>query len=205
MFEYLHGTLTEKGPMRAVIDVHGVGYEVRIPVSTFSKLPALESSVKLLIHYVVREDAQLLYGFSTAEERELFRLLISISGIGPKLGITILSGMTFQELRQAIAQGDVQTLTAIPGIGKKTAERVVVELREKISVEEMPAGSGTINLNQDDAILNDSLSALLELGYKKKDGQAALQRAAKDLDQMGAKPTVSDFVRKALKYVGRGV
>ncbi len=201
MFEYLKGTLVEKSAMRAVVDVQGVGYEVRIPVSTFSKLPALESSVKLLIHYVVREDAQLLYGFATAEERELFRLLISISGIGPKLGITILSGMTLQELKQAIAQGNVQTLTAIPGIGKKTAERVVVELREKISVEEMIAGSGPINLSQDDAILNDSLAALLELGYKKKDGQTALERAARDLDQSGAKRSVSDLVRKALKYV----
>lgn len=201
MFEYLQGTLIEKGPMRAVIDVHGVGYEVRIPVSTFSKLPVLGAPVQLLTHYVVREDAQLLYGFAAAEERELFRLLISISGIGPKLGITILSGMTLQELKQAIVQGDIPSLTAIPGIGKKTAERVVIELREKISAEEITGGPRAINLSQDDAILNDSLAALFELGYKKKDAQGALARAAKDLDQSGVTRSVSDLVRKALKYV----
>ena len=201
MYEYLKGILIEKSPTRAVIDVQGVGYDVRIPVSTFSKLPALGDPVKLLAHLIVREDLEQIYGFYTYEERDLFRLLISISGIGPKLGVTMLSGMTVQELKQAIIQGAVPTLTTIPGIGRKIAERVVVQLREKVALEEANLSLTSSTSNQDEAIMNDSIRALLELGYKKQDSRTALQKAWKELETGGAKPSISELVRKSLKYV----
>ncbi|MSR78486.1 MAG: Holliday junction branch migration protein RuvA [Candidatus Omnitrophica bacterium] len=204
MYEFVQGKLIEKSPMRAVLDVHGVGYEVRIPISTFSKLPALGEAVRLLTHFIVREDAQQLYGFFTPEEREFFRLLISISGIGPKMGITMLSGMTLPELRQAIIQGSILTLTNIPGIGKKTAERVIVELREKVvslDVKDaspmMPSGPASAQ----DQILEDSIQALQELGYKKQDAKDALQKAWKELEGSASQGSVPELIRKSLKYV----
>ncbi len=202
MYEFLKGILIEKTPTRVVLEVQGTGYDLRIPVSTFSRLPALGDPVKLLTHFIVREDVQQLYGFFSAEERELFRLLISVSGIGPKLGVTLLSGMTLPELKQAIVQGSIPNLTAIPGIGRKIAERVVVELREKIALDSISeTGSGLINFNQEEAMVSDTLQALMELGYKKQDAKTALQKASKEIEQAGQKPTIAELVRKSLKYV----
>src|SRR5437667_2167194 len=138
MINFLHGKLVEALPTHVTVDVNGVGYEALIPLSSFDKLPAPGTDVKLLTHLAVREDAHVLYGFMTAQEREMFRLLINtVSGIGPKLALNILSGMNVTSLRGAVAGGDVKTLSQISGVGKKTAERIVVELKDKIG----PAGA----------------------------------------------------------------
>ena len=134
MITFLHGKLVEALPTQVIVNVNGVGYEALIPLSSYDKLPAPGQEVKLLTHLVVREDAHTLYGFMSAAERDLFRLLInSVSGIGPKLAITILSGAKVEELAQAIANGDLPRLVTIPGVGRKTAERLVLELKGQIS------------------------------------------------------------------------
>ena len=200
MYQYFSGQLVEKTPAKVVLDVHGVGYDIRIPVSTYSKLPALGEKTKLLIHFHVREDAQILYGFITEEERDLFRLLLLVTGIGPKIAMTVLSGMTIKELKQAIIQGSLPVLTSISGIGKKIAERVVVELREKIVLEESETvHSGSSIPGSEGLLLEDSLQALVELGYKKQNAKSALQKAIQELE--GQKPSIADLVRKSLKYV----
>jgi Holliday junction DNA helicase RuvA len=138
MITYLHGKLVESLPTQIVVDVHGVGYDVLIPLSSFDRLPAPGSEVTVLTHLAIREDAHVLYGFMTAAERDLFRLLINnVSGIGPKIALNVLSGMNVVALRGAVATGDVKSLSQISGIGRKTAERIVVELKDKIG----PAGA----------------------------------------------------------------
>src|SRR5438067_11219310 len=134
MIAFLRGTLLEKHPNQVIVDTGGVGYDVQIPVSTFSKLPDVGSEVKLRIYTHVREDALLLFGFATPDEKTIFEKLISISGIGPKLAITVLSGLATSDLIAAIRTGAVQTLVRIPGVGKKTAERMVLELKEKLDM-----------------------------------------------------------------------
>ncbi len=196
MFHYLSGKLIEKSPTAIVIDVGGVGYDVLIPVSTYSSLPTLGEPVKLLTHFVVREDAQLLYGFATDEERKMFRMLISISGIGPKIATTALSGILVEDLKSAIKEGNVTVLTSISGIGKKTAERIVIELREKVIVESGNSGSGSKILSA--PISNeaeDAVQALVALGYTKNKAKEAVDKVAKpDLP-------VEQIIRLALKYV----
>ena len=201
MYEYLNGKLAEKTALAAVIDIGGVGYHIQIPLSTFSVLPELGQNVRLWTHFVVREDAQILYGFWTRDERSLFRLLISISGIGPKSAASVLSGITPIELKRAIVNGDLPVLTAIPGIGRKTAERLVIELREKIVVEEHSAAASPVNSKNavDKQLMEDSLSALLELGYKKQNAQEAVKKALKTLESN--RYTVSDLVRASLKCI----
>ena len=133
MINFLHGKLVESIPTHVIIDVHGVGYEALIPLSSFDKLPPPGQEVKLLTHLAIREDAHVLYGFMTAQERDMFRLLINtVSGIGPKIALNVLSGMNMMALRGAVANGDVKSLSQISGVGKKTAERIVVELKDKI-------------------------------------------------------------------------
>ena len=201
MYEYLNGRLVEKTPLAAAIDIGGVGYQVQIPLSTFSALPELGQPVRLWIHFVVREDAQLFFGFLTKEERHLFRLLISVSGIGPKSAATVLSGMLPADLKRAIVDENLALLTGIPGIGRKTAERIVVELREKIVVEEHAAGASQAGtkLGGDKQLIEDSLSALLELGYRKQNAQEAIKKALKNLE--GGRYSVSDLVRASLKCI----
>ncbi|MCI0596530.1 MAG: Holliday junction branch migration protein RuvA, partial [candidate division Zixibacteria bacterium] len=181
--------------------VHGVGYHVHVPISTFNALPAVGKAVRLLTHFVVREDAHALYGFLTHEERDLFRLLIGISGIGPKMGMAILSGVPIQDLKEAIVNGSLAVLTAIPGIGKKTAERLIVELREKLILEERrapaPAGRG---LSAPDSLFEDSLSALEELGYRRQNAREALEKVLKEHRGQG-KLSISELIRASLKYV----
>ena len=200
MYQYLSGKLVEKIPTLVTVDVQGIGYLIHIPVSTYGQLPSLGEPVKLLTHYVVREDFQGLYGFFTEEEREMFRLLISISGIGPKMGMTVLSGSSLAELKQAIVNGNLDFLTKIPGIGRKTAERIVVELKEKIIVDDrrLPQG-GAVKMSAEESMMEDSLRALIELGYKKQNAKEAIQKA---LNENGsAKKSVSDLIRVSLKYV----
>lgn len=186
--------------MSAVIDVGGVGYLVQIPVSTFGQLPVLGDNVKLLTHFVVREDMQALYGFWSEEERDLFRMLISISGIGPKMAMTILSGSSLADLKQAIVNGSIDFLVQIPGIGRKTAERLVVELKEKIVIDERRAPSlGSPKSPSENPLMEDTVSALIELGYKKQNAKEAVQRALKDSSDK--KMGVPDLIRFSLKYV----
>ncbi len=175
MIAHLRGTLLAKHPNQAVVETHGVGYDVVISVPTFSELPAAGAEVALHIHTHVREDALSLYGFLRLAEKHLFEKLLTVSGIGPKLAITILSGMPADEMVGAIRGGDVARLTRIPGIGKKTAERMVLELRDKL-----PAPAGTAEVSPAASpIEEDVLSALVNLGYQRASAEKALQVAAR--------------------------
>lgn len=200
MYYFLTGKVAEKTPTAAILEVNGIGYEVRVSLSTFSSLPNLGETVKLFTHFVVREDAQLLYGFATEEEREAFRLLISVSGIGPKLAITLLSGVTLPELRRAIQEKNIPVLTAISGIGQKTAERVIIELKDKIGKSDIPAGKEIVHDSSiSDQTIEDSVLALVSLGYTKPKAKEAVQKTLKAM--LGKKPSVEEIIRTALKYV----
>lgn len=177
MIAHLRGKLLSKHPNQTVVETGGVGYEVNISVPTFSDLPALGADVALHIHTHVREDVIALYGFLTTAEKQLFEKLITVSGIGPKLAITILSGMAADEMAHAIRRNDLARLTRIPGIGKKTAERMVLELRDKLP--EVP-GSSAPTVPPMNAIEEDVLSALLNLGYQRAAAEKALGSAAKN-------------------------
>src|SRR5881409_2311055 len=179
MITFLRGKLVEVLPTRATIEVHGVGYEALIPLSSFDRLPPPGAEVHLLTHLAIREDAHVLYGFMTAAERDLFRLLIhSVSGIGPKLALNLLSGMSAVALRGAVANGDVKALSQISGVGKKTAERIVVELRDKIGAAgAWEASSARHGLSQADQKLNDAILALIALGFKQVEAHDAVRAA----------------------------
>jgi Holliday junction DNA helicase RuvA len=198
MITFLHGKLIESLPTQVVVDVHGVGYEALIPLSSFDKLPPPGQDVKLLTQFVVREDAHTLYGFMTAAERDLFRLLTnSVSGIGPKTALNILSGMNAVTFRGAVANGDVKSLSQISGVGKKTAERIVVELRDKIGAAgALEAASARHALSPDDQKTNDATLALMALGFKQAEAHDAV-RAAQAM--LGASATVEQLVRACLK------
>ena len=175
MIAHLRGVLLAKHPNQAIVETHGVGYDVVISVPTFSELPAAGAEVALHIHTHVREDALSLYGFLRLAEKHLFEKLLTVSGIGPKLAITILSGMPADEMVGAIRGGDVARLTRIPGIGKKTAERMLLELRDKL-----PAATGTAEVSvAASPIEEDVLSALVNLGYQRAAAEKALQVAAR--------------------------
>jgi len=201
MITFLHGKLLEALPTHVVIDVNGVGYEALIPLSSFDKLPAPGNDVKLLTHLAVREDAHVLYGFMTAQEREMFRLLINtVSGIGPKLALSVLSGMNVTALRGAVANSDVKSLSQISGVGKKTAERIVIELRDKIG----PAGAWEASsaehaLSPSDQKVNDAVLALMALGFKQVEAHD-LVRAVSAM--LGEKATLEELVRACLKKRG---
>ena len=174
MIAHLRGTLLAKHPNQAIVETHGVGYDVTISIPTFSELPAAGSEVALHIHTHVREDALALYGFLRLAEKQLFEKLLTVSGIGPKLAITILSGMPVDEMVGAIRGGDVARLTRIPGIGKKTAERMVLELRDKLPP---PAGAAEVSATSLSPIEEDVVSALVNLGYQRVAAEKALQAA----------------------------
>jgi Holliday junction DNA helicase RuvA len=198
MISFLHGKLVDALPTQIVVDVNGVGYEILIPLSSFDKLPPPGQPVKLLTQLIVREDAHTLYGFMTVTERDLFRLLIhSVSGIGPKTALNILSGMNAVAFRGAVANGDVKSLSQISGVGKKTAERIVVELREKIGAAgALEAASAKHGLSSDDQKTNDATLALMALGFKQVEAHDAV-RAAQTM--LGAAATVEQLVRACLK------
>jgi Holliday junction DNA helicase RuvA len=176
MIAHLRGTLLAKHPNQAIVEAHGVGYDVAISVPTFSELPAAGAEVALHIHTHVREDALSLYGFQRLAEKHLFEKLLTVSGIGPKLAITILSGMPADEMVGAIRCGDVARLTRIPGIGKKTAERMVLELRDKLPPT---TGTAEVSLAAATPVEEDVLSALVNLGYQRAAAEKALQTAAR--------------------------
>jgi Holliday junction DNA helicase RuvA len=198
MITFLHGTLVEALPTQVVVDVHGVGYEVLIPVSSHGRLPAPGQTVKLLTHLVVREDAHVLYGFATEAERELFRLLIgSVSGIGPKTALNLLSGMSPTAFRGAVVEGDIKALSRISGVGKKTAERIVVELKDKLGAAAgWEASSAQRALGPQEAKQNDAVLALIALEFKPAEAQEAVRAAAALL---GTEATADQLVRACLK------
>src|SRR5436189_2236126 len=198
MITFLEGKLVEALPTQVTVAVHGVGYEVLIPLSSYDKLPPPGGTLKLLTHLAVREDAHVLYGFMTAVEREMFRLLINtVSGIGPKIALNILSGMNAVTFRGAVANGDVKALSQISGVGKKTAERIVVELRDKTgAVGAWEASSAQRALSPADQKINDAVLALLALGFKQVDAHNTVRQAQSAL---GAQATVEDLVRAALR------
>ena len=196
MIALLRGVLLEKHPNQAIVETGGVGYDVTIPVSTFTHLPDAGAEVRLRIHTHVREDALALYGFLTQEEKGLFEKLIGVSGIGPKLAVTILSGLAAPDLIQAIGRGEVERLVRIPGIGKKTAERMVLELRDKLPVvtgEQPAAAAATLS-----AIEQDVLSALLNLGCARPQAETAVRKAK---TAAGATADFEPLFRRALELV----
>ena len=198
MINSLHGKLVEALPTQVTVDVHGVGYEVLIPLSSYDKLPAPGSEIKILTHLAVREDAHVLYGFMTSPEREMFRLLIhTVSGIGPKIALNILSGMNVTALRGAVANGDVKALSQISGVGRKTAERIVVELKDRIGAAgAWEALSAQRALSPVDQKTNDAVLALLALGFKQMEAHDAVRSV---LAALGEKVTVEELVRACLK------
>jgi len=198
MIAFLRGQLIEALPTQVTVEVNGVGYEALIPLSSYDHLPAPGQEVKLLTHLVVREDAQVLYGFMTAAERELFRLLINtVSGIGPKIALNVLSGMNPTAFRGAVANGDVKSLSQISGVGRKTAERIVVELKDKIGAAgAWEAASAQRALSPADQRVNDAVLALMALGFKQIEAHDSVRKAQAAL---GAQATVEDLVRSCLK------
>ncbi|HXA43901.1 MAG TPA: Holliday junction branch migration protein RuvA [Candidatus Angelobacter sp.] len=198
MITFLRGKLVEALPTQAVVEVGGIGYEVLIPLSSYDKLPAPGQELKLLTQLIVREDAHILYGFATEGERDLFRLLVnSVSGIGPKTALNILSGMNAVAFRGAVASSDVKALSQISGVGKKTAERIVVELRDKIGAAgALEAASARHGLSPEDQKINDAVLALMALGFKQLEAHDAV-RAAQAM--LGVSATVEDLVRACLK------
>lgn len=198
MITFLRGKLVEVLPTQVTVEVQGVGYEALIPLSSFDKLPPHGHDVHLLTHLVVREDAHVLYGFMSDAERDLFRLLIhTVSGIGPKLALNVLSGMNVAALRGAVANGDVKALSQISGVGKKTAERIVVELKDKIGAAvAWEASSAKHALSEADQKLNDAVLALIALGFKQTEAHDAVRAA---LASMGSQVPLEELVRSALK------
>lgn len=192
MIGRLTGLLAEKSPPQVLIDVQGVGYEVDVPMSTFYNLPAVGDKVALLTHFVVREDAQILYGFGSAEEREAFRQLVKISGVGPRTALSVLSGMSVGELAQAITAQEVGRIVKVPGIGKKTAERLLLELKGKLGAD---IGLGSSASAVGDAA-SDIQQALMALGYNEKDAALALKALPKDVG-------VSEGIKLALKSLAK--
>jgi holliday junction DNA helicase RuvA len=203
MITSIQGLLTEATPLRAIIELNGLGYEVNIPVTTAEKLPATGTTVKLHTLVIYREDAQTLYGFATIPERDFFRLMIEhVTGVGPKMALTIMSKLSLPSLESAIRIGDIATLAKCPGIGKKTAERLVVELRAKVGAT---SSADPISLGDDpssadsrpvgDSRIRDAVLALTALGYKAADADEAVRRASLTL---GTKATTEQLIKKAL-------
>ena len=198
MITFLHGKIVEALPTQVTVDVNGVGYEALIPLSSFDKLPQPGQSIKLLTQLVVREDAHTLYGFMTSEERDLFRLLVhTVSGIGPKTALNVLSGISVAAFRGAVANGDIKSLSKISGVGKKTAERIVVELKDKIGLAgAWEAASAKHGLSADEQRINDAVLALVALGFKQIEAHDSV-RAAQAM--LGTQATVEELVRVCLK------
>ena len=190
MIGRLTGTLLEKTPPQVVIDVHGVGYEVDVPMSTFYNLPTIGEKISLLTHFVVREDGQFLYGFASEAERFAFRQLIRISGVGARMALAVLSGLSVNDLVQAIARQEIGRLIKVPGIGRKTAERLLLELKGKLA-DALPATALAVEDSQ-----HDILNALLALGYNDREATAAMKPLAAGI-------STSDGIRQALRLLSK--
>lgn len=198
MITHLHGTLIEKQPPSLVIDVHGVGYEVEAPMSTFYHLPELNQEIKLLTHLIIREDAHILFGFGTEAERQMFRTLIRVNGVGPKLALSILSAMELETFIHCVQQGDLAKLIKIPGVGKKTAERLVIETRDRLAQTTVQStNSARQSLTQGvTSAAEDAVSALVALGYKLQEA-SQLVNAIKE-DGLSSEVLIRRALQKAL-------
>lgn len=194
MITFIEGILEEKQPTRAVVNVQGMGYELLIPVSSYESLPSEGERVRVLTYFQVREDAQVLFGFGTNEERDMFKMLISINGVGPKLGIGVLSGLSIRELKIALSDGDVKKLCGISGVGKKTAERMVVELRDKFTGADLFDLAANPEIRGDDR-LRDTAAALISLGFAPDKANKMVATLAK---KVTPDCTVESLLRKAL-------
>lgn len=191
MIARLNGKLIEKSPPFIVVECHGVGYEVEVPISTFYQLPEIGQPVQLLTHFVVREDAQLLYGFGSEQEKNTFKQLLKVNGVGAKSALSILSGISIDDLTHAVGQQEVGMLTRIPGIGKKTAERLLLELKDKFVV------TGSTNAQpQAKSASHDILNALVALGYNEREAGAAVKLLDKEI-------SVTDGIKQALKHLSK--
>ena len=200
MIVLLQGLLADKSVEHAVVDCHGVGYQADIPLSTYYVLPRLGERVALRTTLYVREDAMRLYGFASEEERTMFELLIAVSSIGPRLALNMLSSIPAAELHGCIAQAEVARLQTIPGIGRKTAERVVLELQEKVArLQVAPSGLPRESLPADEQVLGDVVSALLNLGYKRNEAQRAVQAARREQD---GRPELETLLKDTLQKLG---
>jgi Holliday junction DNA helicase RuvA len=193
MIGRITGTLIEKTPPQIVVDCHGIGYEVDVPMSSFYNLPALGERVSLYTQFVVREDAQLLYGFLTLKEREVFRLLTRITGVGPKMALSVLSGLSVDELAQSVALQEVGRLTRVPGVGKKTAERLLLELKGKLA-DALPSVAGGHATPA--SVQHEAFGALMALGYSVKEALPVLKALSDDLK-------LEEAIRQALKLLVR--
>lgn len=197
MISQLRGIILEKQPPQMVLEVNGIGYEIDAPMSTFYRLPEIGKEFTLLTHFVVREDAQHLYGFATREEKNLFRILLKVNGVGPRLALTILSSIEPDEFVRSIMNKDTDSLVRLPGVGKKTAERLVIEMRDKVAAWQQAAPVALNLLESTDSsrkqTVQDAVSALISLGYKPQDASRAVSKA--DDGNVGSE----DIIRRALK------
>jgi Holliday junction DNA helicase RuvA len=202
MITFLDGKLVSALPTQATVDVNGVGYEVFIPLSSYDKLPAVGQPIRILTHLTVREDAHILYGFMTVPERDLFRLLVNnVSGIGPKLALAVLSGMSVTNFKTAVVNSDIGAISKISGLGKKTAERIVLELKDKLGVAaawEVATAANAPTPEQGQA--NEAVLALIALGYKQVDAH----KAVRDLQTQGEGKSAEELVKLALKKMAAG-
>jgi Holliday junction DNA helicase RuvA len=205
MIDYVRGTLTEKEPSLVAVETGGVGYEVAVPLSTWERLPAQGKEVKLYTHYHVREDAHKLFGFLTKAERELFRQLIGVSSIGPKTAMGILSKVPADELAKSVALGDPSRLTKIPGIGAKIAQRLIMELRGKVTAPQRGAGVAVPSPSGAEAPVSDggaeAFEALLSLGYSDKQVARAVERVRQTLTEEEPDMPVEEWIKKALQVI----
>ena len=193
MIGRLKGLLLEKKPPLVVIDCHGVGYEVEVPMTTFWRLPEVSETVSLYTHLAIRDDAHLLYGFSTDDQRALFRNLLKVSGVGTKMALAILSGMDGDDFRNCIRENDISRLTALPGIGKKTAERLLVEMRDRVGSPQLQPGGTQRAQSQTGSSVSDAVSGLIYLGYKPQEAS----RLVGDVEAEGL--SSSDLIREVLR------
>jgi holliday junction DNA helicase RuvA len=199
MYEYIKGLLINKDPMRAIVEAGGIGYRITIPLSTYTQLPALQAIIELHLSHVVREDAELLYGFISKEARDLFELLLTVSGIGPKIGIAIIGHIDIGSFHSAIAGSNLNLLSKIPGIGKKTAERLVIEMRDKLS-DAVKKGKTIPSLTENGTtpLTSDAFRALVNLGYQPLDAQKAV---ASTLKEHSEETDLGRFIAKALQKI----
>lgn len=200
MYEYIKGTLIEATPSKAIIEAGGLGFSLLIPFSHFSKLPALGTPLTLFVSFVVREDAHRLFGFLTRRERDLFENLIEVSGIGPKIALCLIGHMDISDLQVAISQGNIPLICKIPGIGKKTAERLVVEMRDKLKKEGIASASlyPLESAGESQGVIADAISALMNLGYNNAQAQKAIKTA---LSKTEEKPELATLITAALRAI----
>ena len=200
MFSYIKGILVSANPMYAVIETHGIGYEILISASTFSKLPQIESPLLLYTSFIIRENSQTLYGFLSLQEKDIFHALIGVSGVGPKIALSIIGHLSIEDLHRAISQHEITTIAKVPGIGKKIAERLIIEMRDKLSqIFPTHFSDFAIPLKEDSQaqVVKDAMNALINLGYNQAVAQKALKKTLQEAPEM---TDLGMIITKALQY-----